>query len=369
MRVMHIADFGRDDLALSSLFARICSAFHDPIWRDEVGQQVVIRHNALPVEHLEVLGLNLERLPFRRWLDFSTSSRISERLQIVHPDVVLVWRPEAMGSLRLESHRCLVGVVSNYGSIAPWRSCHRLIALNEDLGDAVLEQGWPEDLLDLPAMPVLNEIGQAFPRKALNTPSAADLLVSTPLTKGDSGSMHLIRALADMKDAFLWLIAPRRDHRKLEALASRHETVSRLRLLEPGLDNRALYAAADVVVAAGTNDNLGYGVVEAWSQSRPVVGTGGMGPAGLIRHGDSGMLSPAGDARALARTLKRVLRDPMLYDRLAAGGRRVYEAHHQENLALEHWMACFYRAQGQAVPVGSTGRTSEEPGGHADITA
>lgn len=369
MRVMHISDFARDDLALSSLFARLCSAFHDPIWREEVGQQVVIRNNALPVGYLESLGLNLEKLPFRRWLDFSTPSRISEKLQIYHPDVVLVWRPEAMSSLRMESHRCLVGVISSYGSIAPWRSCHRLIALNDDLGDAVLEQGWPEELLDLPAMPVRDEIGQAFPRRLLKTPFDADLLVSTPLTTGDAGAALLIRALAEMKDAFLWLIAPRRDHRKLEALAGRHETASRLRLLEPTLDHRAHYAAADIVVAAGANDTVGYGVVEAWSQSRPVVGTGGMGPAGLIRHGDSGMLSPAGDARALGRTVRRILQDPMLYDRLAAGARRFYEAHHQENLVLDHWLACFYRAQGQAVPVGATGRQSGDPGGHADITA
>lgn len=369
MRVMHIADFGRNDLALSSLFARLCSAFYDPIWREQVGQQLVIRHNALPVEHLESIGLNLERLSFRRWLDFSTPARISEQLQIYHPDVVLVWRPEAMGTLRMEGDGCLVGVVSNYGSIAPWRSCRRLVALNEDLGEAVLEQGWPEDLLDLPAMPVRDEIGQSFPRQLLKTPLAADLLVSTPLTPGDPGAEPLIQALAEMKNAFLWLIAPRRDHRKLEALASRHETASRLRLLEPSLDHRAEYAAADVVVAASANDSMGYGVVESWSQSRPVVGAGGMGPAGLIRHGDSGMLSTAGDARALAHTLQRVLQDPMLYDRLAAGGRRVYEAQHQENLALERWLACFYRAQGQSVPVGFTSRQPDGSGGNADITA
>ncbi|MGM0561332.1 MAG: glycosyltransferase [Pseudomonadota bacterium] len=369
MRIMHIADFGRDEPELCTLFARVCAIFHDPIWREEVGQQVLIRNNALPAADLETMGLNLETLPFRRWLDFSTPARVSERLQVYRPDVVLVWRPEAMGALRMESHRCLVGVVSDYGPVSRWRACTRLIALNEDLGEAIREQGWADDHIDLPSMPVSNEIGQPFPRKVLHTPFEADLVVSTPLARGDPGSYCLIRALAQMKDIFLWLIAPKRDHKKLMAFAERLETSSRLRLLEPRLDHRAFYAAADVVVAASTMDTVGYSVVEAWSQSRPVVGAGAIGPACLIRHGDSGMLSTNGDDKALQRTLRRILQDPMLYDRLAAGGRRVYEAHHQESLATDGWLACFYRAQGEAVPVGSKARTAEGQGGHADITA
>lgn len=369
MRIMHIADFGRDEPELCALFARICATFHDPVWRDEVNQQVLIRRNALPVSDLETLGLNLESLPFRRWLDFSTPTRVADRLQVYRPDVVLVWRPEAMGSLRLENHRCLVGIASDYGPVSRWRACRRLIALNEDLGEAVREQGWSDDHIDLPSMPVCNEIVQPFPRKGLHTPFEADLVVSTPLTTGDTGGYGLIRVLAQMKDIFLWLIAPRRDHKKLMAFADRMETSSRLRLLEPRLDHRAYYAAADVVVAASTKDTIGYSVIEAWSQSRPIVGAGAIGPACLIRHGDSGMLSSSGDDKVLQRTLRRILQDPILYDRLAAGGRRVYETHHQESLATDGWLACFYRALGQAVPVSPTARTADDQGKHTDITA
>jgi glycosyltransferase involved in cell wall biosynthesis len=66
-------------------------------------------------------------------------------------------------------------------------------------------------------------------------------------------------------------------------------------------------------------------VVEAFCRGRGVVGSRVGGIPDLVTDGESGLLVPPGDARALADTLVRALGDPQLAGRLGAEGRRSVE--------------------------------------------
>jgi glycosyltransferase involved in cell wall biosynthesis len=92
---------------------------------------------------------------------------------------------------------------------------------------------------------------------------------------------------------------------------------------------RNLYGGADVVVIPSIRSRRflePWGLVanEAMHQRTAVIATDAVGAAagGLVRHGETGLVVPAGDARALAGALRRVHGDPALRERLAYGGAR-----------------------------------------------
>jgi glycosyltransferase involved in cell wall biosynthesis len=91
---------------------------------------------------------------------------------------------------------------------------------------------------------------------------------------------------------------------------------------------RNLYAGSDVVVVPSipTRDFVepwGLVVNEAFDQGVPVIATTAVGAAagGLVRHEETGLVVPAGDAAALSGALRRLHDDPALRARLGAAGR------------------------------------------------
>lgn len=63
------------------------------------------------------------------------------------------------------------------------------------------------------------------------------------------------------------------------------------------------YRAADVLVFPTLCDGFGLVVTEAFAQGLPVITTARAGAADLVRHGENGLIIPAGDAEALAAAL------------------------------------------------------------------
>ena len=104
------------------------------------------------------------------------------------------------------------------------------------------------------------------------------------------------------------------------------------RLAPPELRN--FYAGSDVVVVPSvpTRDFLepwGLVVNEAFDQGVPVIATTAVGAAagGLVQHERTGLVVPAGDARALADALRRLHGDPGLRERLGAAAREAVRAY------------------------------------------
>ncbi len=66
--------------------------------------------------------------------------------------------------------------------------------------------------------------------------------------------------------------------------------------------------------------------IEAMAMGTPTIAARAGGPMEIIEHGTSGLLSPPGDAAALADAVGSILADPALRARLAQGGRARVEA-------------------------------------------
>ena len=110
---------------------------------------------------------------------------------------------------------------------------------------------------------------------------------------------------------------------------------------------RDFYAGSDVVVVPSivTRDFLepwGLVVNEAFDRGLPVIATTAVGAAagGLVRHEETGLVVPPGDARALAAAIRRLHDDAPLRARLGAAGRAAVAAGHSH----ADWAAGMSRA-------------------------
>jgi L-malate glycosyltransferase len=77
------------------------------------------------------------------------------------------------------------------------------------------------------------------------------------------------------------------------------------------------YDRADIFINASTVDNMPVSIIEAFASGTPVVSTGPEGIRYMVEHERTGLLSPPGDAHALAQNVLRVLREPELATKLA----------------------------------------------------
>ncbi len=88
-------------------------------------------------------------------------------------------------------------------------------------------------------------------------------------------------------------------------------------------DVQSLYAAMDIFVLPSTCDEaFGMVLIEAMSMGKPVVGSTVGGIPEIIVDGKTGLLTPPGDADALARNLDRYLADPSFAEAVARAGQR-----------------------------------------------
>ncbi len=96
--------------------------------------------------------------------------------------------------------------------------------------------------------------------------------------------------------------------RELEELIARHGLESVVRIVDHCADMPAAYMLTDVVVSASTDpEAFGRVVPEAQALGRPVIASDHGGARETVIEGETGWLTPPGDAVALAAALERVL--------------------------------------------------------------
>lgn len=96
---------------------------------------------------------------------------------------------------------------------------------------------------------------------------------------------------------------------QLEEFIEKHDLASVVRIVNHCADMPAAYMLTDVVVSASTDpEAFGRVVPEAQALGRPVVASDHGGVRETVIEGETGWLTPPGDADALAEAIDRVLR-------------------------------------------------------------
>ncbi|HEX6026501.1 MAG TPA: glycosyltransferase, partial [Solirubrobacter sp.] len=88
-----------------------------------------------------------------------------------------------------------------------------------------------------------------------------------------------------------------------------------------------LFRAADAFAFPSVKEGFGLAVLEAIASGLPLVASDLDVFRAFLTDGESALLTPVGDADALARALARVKHDAALRARLRAGGRDVVAAY------------------------------------------
>jgi len=99
------------------------------------------------------------------------------------------------------------------------------------------------------------------------------------------------------------------------------------RLIFPGRETEPArmvnyYRATDVFLHAAREDSFPKTITEALACATPVVATAVGGIPEQIQEGETGYLTPRGDAQALAEAIQRLLQDSNLRNKMGAAGRR-----------------------------------------------
>jgi glycosyltransferase-like protein len=176
------------------------------------------------------------------------------------------------------------------------------------------------------------------------------------------GSLTLARALAGLRRLMperdplllvaggLTLFDYRSEVERFEELIHELDVARHVRVLGglPPEEIESLYRAADAFAFPSVKEGFGLAALEALAAELPVVASDLDVFRGFLTDGDSALLTPTGDAEALARALGRVAVDDELCARLRAGGLRVASEYTWDAAAAEHEhaYAAFLTSQG-----------------------
>jgi glycosyltransferase involved in cell wall biosynthesis len=176
-------------------------------------------------------------------------------------------------------------------------------------------------------------------RAELGIPLDAPVVGSVGHLRPEKAFEVLVEAVSIARDSHPGLIAliagegPLRAD--LEAQSARLGVEGAVRFLGARNDVPDLLAALDVAVCCSDFEGGPLSVMEYMEAGLPVVATRVGGLPELVRDGESGLLVPPRDPRALAEAIARVLDDPSLRAGMGARGRELQD----ELGGLEGWIS------------------------------
>lgn len=197
------------------------------------------------------------------------------------------------------------------------RRCDRVICLSSHYESLLLSHGVRRDrLVRLPSgfdSTGLDDLGPGAPREY-----AAGWMGRLSEEK-DIGTF--LDAIARVPDG-RFLVAGDGPLRPWVESRLRDEPALAHRVVLAGYLPRAgFFRSVGALVMTSRIENLPYTILEAMACRLPVISTRVGGIPDLVEDGVTGLLTPAGDARALAGALARVLSDPAIARRMGDSGR------------------------------------------------
>jgi glycosyltransferase involved in cell wall biosynthesis len=168
-------------------------------------------------------------------------------------------------------------------------------------------------------------------RREIGLPSDAWILGTVGNLRVEKNQELVLRALPEVlreiPEARVVLVGDGERRARLEALARELNVSDRALFLGVRMDVPDLFGAFDVYCLPSHFEGMPLSVLEAMAARKPIVATRVPGTEDLIVDDVTGLLTPANDAAALARTVVRLHRDRALSDRLVEAGWQYVNTH------------------------------------------
>ncbi len=316
--------------------------------RAGVDQRVLIRKDQRRFDLLQAAGVeDVHQLRFGGRFDFLTPAAFRRHAAQFRPDIVFTWmsRASKMAPVSPQGDGRFVKVarLGGYYDLKYYQGFDYLVGDTQSIVDYLVGQGWDKDrAVYLPNF-VSDNQGKALARRDFYIPETAPVLLSLGRLHTNKAFDVLLKALVQVPSAYLLLAGEGPEREALEALATKLGIKPRVRFLGWRDDTANLFATADIFVHPARHEPLGNVIIEAWAQAMPVICTASQGPAVLVKHGETGLLSPVDDADALAANLIHALNNPDQCRAMASAGRAVYEQDYTEEAVVAKYKAFFDR--------------------------
>ncbi len=156
-------------------------------------------------------------------------------------------------------------------------------------------------------------------RAELNTPEDSVVVMMTGRMVAEKGYPELFAAMAG-QDAILWAAGARleSDH---AAPVDAAGVPSNVRLLGYRPDVPDLLRAADIFTLPSHREGMPRSIIEAMMTGLPVIATDIRGSREEVVAGDTGLLVPVNDRKALAGAIRELSCNPTMRKRMGAAGR------------------------------------------------
>ena len=337
MTVLHILGSPGDGGA-ETYFLDLVTALH----AEASDQAAAVRAHPHREAVLAEAGAPYAVAPFGGPLDLRTRPRLRRFAREEEARLAVAWMNRA--ARFTPRGRPRIGRLGGYYDLKYYRGFDHLVANTADIGAWLRREGWPADRLSvIPNFAEPAPDGAPASRAAEDTPEGAPLLLAMSRLHPAKGLDVLLRALARLPDAWLWIAGSGPLEAELKAQAQALGVADRTRFLGWRADASALYRAADVTVFPSRYEPLGNTVIQAWAHGSPVVAAAAQGPSDLVEDGEDGLLAPVEDDAALAVAVGRVLASPSLAHRLAEAGRARAVAGFSRTAVLARWRELFAR--------------------------
>jgi glycosyltransferase involved in cell wall biosynthesis len=180
-------------------------------------------------------------------------------------------------------------------------------------------------------------------------------IVAVGRLQAPKDAVSLIRALALLRGPFrATLVGSGPDRRAVEEELLRCGLAGSILLAGERRDVPQILASSSIFVLSSRAEALPVSVLEAMAAGLPVVATRVGGVPELVVDGETGLLVPPADPRALAAALQRLLDEPELRARLGAAGRARVEKQFALDSFLDAHLDLYRRAlEARGLPLPS----------------
>ena len=150
--------------------------------------------------------------------------------------------------------------------------------------------------------------------------TTASLILSVGRLNREKGHDLLIEAipaiLQQQPDTYFIFAGDGHERQNLESLANKHAVQTQVRFLGIRKDVEKLMAACDIFVLPSRSEGMPNALLEAMGAGTAVVSFDVGGVSDVIQHNKNGMLAPPEDSHILAETIKVLLQNAPLRNRL-----------------------------------------------------
>lgn len=303
---------------------------------------MLVAHPSGELRRRAAEGLELLPLAPRTEMDLSAAWRLSRAIKRLRPDIVHAHDPHAvaMGALALSmstqprraplvaSRRVDFRLRGNALSRWKYDQVDLFICASEAIRRILLSDGVDAsravtvhegiDLARIAAAPA------ASLHEELWLPHGSPIIGNVAALVPHKGQKHLVEAAALVVKAVpdaRFVIAGDGELREslehqIKALAlEKHVMLTGFRP-----DVLSLHKAFDIFAMSSVMEGLGTSLLDAMACGKPVVATAAGGMPEVVQHGETGLIVPPRDSRAMADAIIRLLKDEPLRQRMGAAG-------------------------------------------------